>query len=230
MPETFGRVRRILSLLEERGAPPATLLVVPGKEWTSELLDELRLLGENGHALAGHGWCHKATPGPRSLYHRLHSALVSRNEAEHLSRSPTELVARIRRCYEWFPSVDLPEPDLYVPPAWAMGALPLSDLGSLPFRWYEILRGFVDGATGRVSWLPLAGFEADTTFRELSLRLWNGLNVVWARRVWSPLRISIHPFDLDLLLAGNLEKMVQAPWTFVREPEIFGKRPPGEAS
>lgn len=230
MPETLGRVHRILSLLKQRGVPPPTLLVVPGKEWTPDLLRDLRRLAHEGHVLAGHGWNHKAIPRPRTPYHHLHSGLVSRNEAEHLSRPPEELAALIRRCHEWFPSVGLPAPELYVPPAWAMGSLPLSDLTSLPFRWYEVLRGFVDGKTGRVRWLPLAGFEADTTFRELSLRIWNGLNEFSARRIWGPLRISIHPGDLDLLLAGSLEKMVRAPWDFVREPEIFGDQPKGKVT
>jgi predicted deacetylase len=221
MPETFGRVRRILTLLEEQRVPPATLLVVPGKEWTPELLTELRRFAGQGHVLAGHGWNHKAIPGPRTLFHRLHGGLVSRNEAEHLSRPKAELATLIQRCYEWFPSVGLPAPDLYVPPAWALGSLPLTDLAPLPFRWYEILRGFVDAGTGRVKWLPLAGFEADTTFREASLKIWNGLNVLFARRVWGPLRISIHPGDLDLLLAGSLKRMIRRPWEFVREAAVF---------
>jgi hypothetical protein len=152
--------------------------------------------------------------------------LVSRNEAEHLSQPPEALTTLVRKCYGWFASVDLPAPDLYVPPAWALGSLPLTDLASLPFRWFEILRGFVDGRTGRVKWLPLAGFEADTTFREVSLKVWNGLNVLLAKRVRGPLRISVHPCDLDLLLSGSLRRMIRAPWAFVREAEVFGGHTP----
>jgi predicted deacetylase len=225
MPRTVERVRRILALLDEAGVPPPTLLVVPGREWTPELLDVLRGWAGAGHDLAGHGWVHKATSGPRTLFHRGHALLISRNEAEHLSRPRQELISLIRRCYEWFPSVGLPCPELYVPPAWALGALKLDELSSLPFRWYEILKGFVDADTGRVVTLPLAGFEADTTFRQVSLRFWNGVNVALAWRVWGPLRISIHPGDLDLLLKADLEKMVADPWRFIRESEIMGAQP-----
>jgi predicted deacetylase len=229
-PATFSRVEKIISLLEECGVPPATLLVVPGREWSEERLADLRRMAEKGHPLAGHGWVHKAVPTSRTLFHKFHAALISRNEAEHLSRPPDELREMIERCYEWFPSVGLPAPELYVPPAWALGSLDLGKLKDLPFRWYEILRGFVEGETGQTRWLPLAGFEADTTFRQVSLRLWNGLNGLWGKRLTGPLRISIHPGDLDLLLEKDLKRMVGGPWEFIRETQIFGAPSGAEAS
>ena len=225
MPATFERVRRILSLLEKAGVPPPTLLVVPGKDWTPDLLSILRTLAQGGHPLAGHGWNHKAPSKKRNLFHRGHALLISRNEAEHLSRPPTELGDLVRRCHDWFSSVDLPTPELYVPPAWALGSLRIEDLRDLPFRWYEILRGLVDAQTGRIRWLPLAGFEADTTFRQVSLRLWNGLNSVMAKRWGGPLRISIHPGDLDLLLAEDVGRMIREPWHFVSEAEVMEASP-----
>jgi predicted deacetylase len=225
MPSTLERVMRILGLLADAGVPPATLLVVPGKAWTAGQLSTLRSLANRGHRLAGHGWAHKATEGPRSLYHWGHGRLISRNEAEHLSRPPAQVSSLIERCYRWFTQVDLPAPSLYVPPAWAMGALGLQQLRSLPFRWYEILRGMVDGPSGRVRWLPLAGFEADTTFRKASLRVWNACNVLLAARTRMPLRISIHPGDLDLLLKADLEGMIRSPWHFVREEDVMAHSP-----
>ena len=132
----------------------------------------------------------------------------------------------ITRCFEWFRSVDLPTPSLYVPPAWAMGSLRISDLSSLPFRWYEVLRGFVEGRTGRIRGLPLVGFEADTTFRRVGLRIWNRMNVSLGRRLKVPVRISIHPGDLDLLLRADLERIVAAPWRFIPEEEVMASSPP----
>jgi predicted deacetylase len=179
-------------------------------------------MAKRGHRLAGHGWNHKAPSGARTLFHKAHGRLISRNEAEHLSLPREEVEAVVRRCHEWFSRVDLPAPELYVPPAWALGALPRSSLNSLPFRWYEVLRGFVDGATGRLRWIPLVGFEADTTFREISLRVWNGLNGYVARALRGPLRISIHPGDLDLLLRKDVKRMLEGPWQFVGEREASG--------
>ena len=221
MPATLGGVNRILSLLDEARIPPPTLLVVPGKDWTPDALEVLREFAERGHPLAGHGWTHKSVYGSRTLYHRLHGLLISRNEAEHLSRAPEEIAERVRKCYDWFPSVDLPAPELYVPPTWALGALSPNTLKSLPFRWYEVLRGFIDARTGKARWLPLVGFEADTTFRKVGVRFWNTLNTAVANGMRDPLRISIHPGDLDLFLGDDLKKMVQNPWRFIRESEVM---------
>ena len=225
MPVNLERVQRVLAVVEEAGVPPPTLLVVPGMGWASDELEVLRNLSQKGHPLAGHGWTHKSVSGPRSRYHRLHSLLISRNAGEHLSRSPEELSELVRRCHDWFPSVDLPAPELYVPPTWALGALTGADLRDLPFRWYEVLRGFIEGKTGRVRWLPLVGFETDTTFRRVSVRLWNSLNVTWARRLGGPLRISIHPGDLDLSLGEDLKRLVRSPWNFIRESDVMGAHP-----
>jgi len=227
-PETLEKVLRIVALLEKADVPPATLLVVPGRGWESVSLGVLRDLTNRGHRLAGHGWVHKAPRGRRTLFHRAHALLISRNEAEHLSRSPQELAHLIQKCHDWFSSVDLPVPELYVPPAWALGALRTSELSSLPFRWYEILRGFVEAQTGRIRWLPLAGFEADTTFRKVSLRFWNGLNTFAARSLRGPLRISIHPHDVDLLMSADLARMVRDPWSHLEESEIMGNGTPSK--
>jgi predicted deacetylase len=221
MPSTLERVRHILELLDECGVPPATLLVVPGKDWTDEGLDALRGFAARGHALAGHGWVHRAAPEPRNLYHRLHGRLISRNVAEHLSRSAGDLMDLVQECYNWFPGVDLPAPRLYVPPAWALGSLRATHLRSLPFRWYEVLRGYIDAERGRARWLPLTGFEADTGFRRVSLKLWNGLNIALARNIMGPVRISIHPDDLDLLLGDDLRRILRGPWRFFQEETVL---------
>jgi predicted deacetylase len=222
MPSTMGHVMKVLDRLEELRVPPATLLVVPGRDWSPQQIGVLHALAERGHTLAGHGWVHKASPGPRTLYHRAHGLLISRNEAEHLSRSSQELFGMVQDCFRWFGQVDLPEPELYVPPAWAMGQLRRGDLQRLPFRWYEVLPGLVDGPTGRLRWLPLAGFEADTTFRKVGLRVWNGCNALLAKRSGVPLRISIHPQDLELLMREDVKRLVGSGWEFLREEEVMG--------
>jgi predicted deacetylase len=221
MPSTLPRVQRILELLEEFGVPPATLLVVPGRDWTAEGLEALRGFASRGHTLAGHGWIHRSSPDKRDLYHRLHGLLISRNVAEHLSRPARDLMDLVQECYNWFPGVDLPAPKLYVPPAWALGSLRAVHLRSLPFRWYEVLRGYIDAETGRAHWLPLTGFEADTGFRRVSLKLWNGLNVALARTMGRPVRISIHPDDLDLLLGDDLRRILRNSWRFSREETVL---------
>lgn len=219
-PETMSDVLRIVERLDGIGAPPATLLVIPGREWTDRALSRLRALARKGHPLAGHGWSHRAA-APGSVRHRLHALIISRDQAEHLSRPTAELAERVEKCHAWFGERDLEVGDLYVPPAWALGALEPEDLRRLPFRWYETLTGILDGRTGRLKRLPLVGFEADTPPRKAALRMSNAVNLEIARAWERPLRVSLHPSDLDLLLAGDVERLLHEDWNFVSVEDVM---------
>jgi hypothetical protein len=66
------------------------------------------------------------------------------------------------------------------------------------------------------------GFEADTRLRQVALRAFNPLNVAVARRRKVPLRISVHPHDLELLLAEDLRRLLRRPWRWVEERDVMG--------
>lgn len=206
-PETLPQVENLIGLLDGHDAGPAMLLVIPGRPWKEAQIAMLRTWQEAGHVLAGHGWHHRANR-IRGWRHRLHSLLLSRDVAEHLALDVADIETLIRRCHAWFTGNGLPAPDLYVPPAWAMGALPRARLAGLPFARYEVLSGIIDGASGRLQRLPLVGFEADRTWRALPLRLWNSTNRIGARHSGLPLRIAIHPHDLSLRLSGDLMRLI----------------------
>jgi hypothetical protein len=222
-PHTLDDCRETLATLRRLGVGPVTLLVVPGTGWTGPDLDALRDLAER-YPLAGHGWSHSAPP-PEGLYHRVHAAVISRDEGEHLSRSRPELRERVTRCAHWFREVGLDTPDFYVPPAWAMGRLGTRDLAELPFRFYETLTGVRDIETGTFRLLPLVGYLADTRVRAWTLRAVNGLNravaAVWRR----PLRISIHPADLRLRIGRDLRRILARDWAFVNVEGAMGRSP-----
>jgi predicted deacetylase len=219
MPETFDRVRQVISFLAARRIPPLTLLVVPGREWSASQLEQLHKWSEAGHPLAAHGWIHESQP-PRSLHHRLHSALLSRRVAEHLSLKGPGIVALMRRSQEWFVLQGLPQPSLYVPPAWALGPVARPLLQTLDLRWVESTRGFLHLQSGQYKVLPLVGYEADTAGRATFLRLWNRFQVEIARRSGRPLRISVHPHDLQLRLAGSLQRLLADKWDFIHDPTL----------
>lgn len=208
MPASMADVAAILALIEGRGLGPVQLLVVPGLAWTAGQLATLRRWQEAGHELAGHGWHHRAET-IRGLAHRLHSLVLSRDAAEHLALDAGAIAALIRRCFGWFAEAGLAAPALYVPPAWALGAVPRSDLRNLPFRYYEVLSGVLDARAQRLTRLPLVGFEADTAWRARALHHWNRINLAGARRRGRPLRVAIHPRDLNLRLAGDLTALVE---------------------
>lgn len=209
MPATLDRVERIFARLVEARLLPVTLLIVPGTGWRRDDLVRLRAMLDAGAEPAGHGWCHEARH-VRGVGHRLHSALISRMAAEHLALSRREILRLMLRNHRWFSGHGLPAPGLYVPPAWAMGAVPRHLLDRLPFEQFETLAGVYDARVRKFHRLPLAGFEADTPFRAASVRGFNVLNRGLARTSQRPLRLGIHPDDFELKLADDLEAMIAA--------------------
>ena len=223
MPATRAPVSAMLQALQHKvpALTPAhtTLLVVPGKDWSEPDLHWLQQLADAGHPLAGHGWSHHS-PRPRSLYHWCHSLLLSRRAAEHLSRPAPELLQRINACFHWFRDHRLPPPDLYVPPAWAAGCLRLSHWQALPFQQLETLRGVTHLAQGNLQSLPLAGYEADTPLRVAFLRQFNRYQRARAGSTGIPLRISLHPFDLQYGLAHNIWQDLAAVERFISYSQL----------
>lgn len=203
MPETLTAVDRLLLMLGQIPPHSITLLVVPGRSWQQTDLDWLHRQQNRGYRLAGHGWLHYCDK-PRSAYHRLHSLFLSRNVAEHLSLSRSGVHKLIARCHAWFAEQGLHSPTLYVPPAWAMGDIGRPLLQALPFSQYETLQGVYHSDRDLFQTLPLAGYEADTATRALLLRVFNEYHRRRAAYAGLPLRIGIHPYDLQHHLAADL--------------------------
>lgn len=224
MPQTLKDIDGVLARLETLRVSPVTLLVVPGKNWKSWQLDWLRDQQQQGIILAGHGWHHQVAQR-RTLYHKLHGVLLSRMVAEHLSLDEQGIAALINRCFDWFAVHDFAPPDLYVPPAWAMGRIQLRSLDCLPFQFYEFLSGVYRRGQRDVVSLPLTGYEADTGLRTVILAAWNHASAVRARHSGRPLRIAIHPGDLSLGLSGQLDTQLRAADRFITHSEaasLFG--------
>lgn len=215
MPETLVQVEKIYSNCQENGISTVTLLVVPGKQWGEHSIKRVQELVSCGAVLAGHGWEHYVDPKKfTTLNAKLHSALLSRNVAEHLVLDANGIKTLITRCYQWFNEHDLPSPELYVPPAWAMGNIARAQLKELPFRYHETFFGLYDTQADKFTYSPLTGYEADTVFRAISLRFWNQLNLLIAQ-FKGPLRIGIHPYDFDYKIANDLQHDLKKKLNFV---------------
>ncbi|MGM0646113.1 MAG: DUF2334 domain-containing protein, partial [Thermodesulfobacteriota bacterium] len=154
MPSTLPQVGQIIRFLQAQHVHTYTLLIVPGKEWTDKEIAQLLAWQDNGVELAGHGWQHRIT-GKKGVWHTLHAQVISRDEAEHLSKSRQEIASIICRSYEWFQQVGLTAPLLYVPPVWSMGSMPSQDLSRFPFALYETLTGVFDVRKSTHRHMPL---------------------------------------------------------------------------
>ena len=206
MPHTFKRIKQCLDELTQQSVPndKIYLLVVPGLQWKPEQIEQLKQWQSDGYQLAGHGWLHHFHK-KASVYHHLHSFFISRNVAEHLSLSTSEIQDLIEDNYNWFLEHNFTPPKLYVPPAWAMGNIKLTQLSHLPFEFYELSSGIYDAKNKQFHTLPLTGYEADQLWRVPILKIWNGLNMTWLSKN-RPVRISIHPYDFSYRLAKSIRK------------------------
>lgn len=213
-PETLEATRRILQQVERYRSRPVTLLVLPGRDWDTRSLAQLRALEARGHALAAHGWNDRANRVSRvsrriRLRARLHSALFSGDKAEHLALESEEILALLQRSAQWFEAAGFARPSLYVPPAWALGELPIEDLRhSGAFETIEVFSGLLEVQTGELTKLPLVGNEVfrcggSIPAASASIHAFNTWNRKRARRL-GRLRIALHPADLERGLAPEL--------------------------
>ncbi|VUD61869.1 hypothetical protein TDB9533_02913 [Thalassocella blandensis] len=201
-PENFERVSKIIDALPDSCRPNLILLVIPGLQWSRKKIEKLQQLQKSGCILAGHGWVHRCDK-IEGVYHKLHSCLVSRNVAEHLALTESQIQQLLDDCYQWFVQHHFTPPQYYVPPAWAMGSISRQALRESPFRYFESSWGIYDAQTDKFTYLPLVGFEADTPTRSLVLSCWNKINE-WIGSIKKPLRLSIHPHDPELFLKEKL--------------------------
>ena len=221
MPETFGNVLKLIQWLKERGIPPCTLLIVPGKNWQADQIEQLREFLNQGYSLAAHGWLHKTKP--KRFFHKLHAFILSRDVAEHLDLNSHAIINLMKRSHKWFLDNNLGSPSLYVPPAWALGFVKHSDLKDTPFKQVETTRGVIaleKDKAPKLKCLPVSGYEADTMLRKTFLNLWNQLQENHARFHNDPLRISIHPNDLELKIADQLNAQVRRMNTYLKYEDI----------
>ena len=221
MPETMDKIQSILKWLKERNIPPVTLLVVPGKNWTENHLSLLQEYVQEGHTLAAHGWHHHTQP--KKILHRIHSLILSKEVAEHLDLNQQGIFKLLNKSYQWFIQKKLPPPTLYVPPAWALGAINKKTLSKTLYKQIEVTRGLIhlnSNKKAQLQILPLTGYEADSPFRVRFLSKWNQLQQNQAQIKSLPLRISIHPNDLDLPIAWQLNQQIKSVQTFLNYSDL----------
>jgi len=227
MPETWSRVEEILVRLRDHGIAKCSLLIVPGKEWHPSHIKRMRELSDQGYELIAHGWNHQTTP--RRFVHLIHAFFLSRNVAEHLDLDSTAILELLQRSYRWFIDNNLPEPNCYIPPAWALGPLKKSDLQCSPFRMIEVTRGVLDCSNReypQMMPLPVVGFEADTFLRTGALGPWNVCQCHRIRQNGPALRIAIHPYDFELNLQKQLERVLAKGWKSLTYRDLLASLEP----
>jgi len=203
VPHNLDDVKNIIHILQNQfNINKICILVIPGLNWNNHQIKKLSDLQHEGIEIAAHGWNHQAEPN-KTLYHRIHSKIISADCAEHLSKDRQGVIDIIKNSYDWFITNGLQKPLLYVPPAWAMGKIKTEDLKKLEFTHYECTTGVIHNLKYR--FLPLLGFEERTFIRALLRRFFNSLNYKIACFT-GIIRIAIHPNDFNLYLKKDILK------------------------
>ena len=202
-PQSLNYIPKIIETLRYQfKINKICILVIPGLNWNNTQIETLKSWQNRGIQIAAHGWRHKAKD-KKSLYHKIHSMIISANCAEHLSKDKQEIIQIIKDSFNWFVDNGLKKPLLYVPPAWALGKITKEDLNQLSFTHYECTTGMVYGE--KYCFLPLLGFEETTFCGSIIRQFFNGLNFILAKFT-GIIRIAIHPNDFNLYLKKDLER------------------------
>ena len=202
-PYNMDNIENIIHILKNQfNINKICILVIPGLDWNNKQIKKLCSWQNEGIEIAAHGWKHKAKSN-KSIYHKIHSTIMSANCAEHLSRDRKTIFNIMEKSYEWFVENGLQKPRLYVPPAWALGNITREDLSHLGFTHYECTTGLIYNK--KYHFIPLVGFEEKTLIKAMLRRFFNYFNHFIACFIGT-IRIAIHPDDFKLYLKNDAIK------------------------
>ena len=178
------------------------VLIIPGLNWKKNQIRRLKKWQNRGIEIGAHGWKHLASTN-KSFYHKIHSIIISRNCAEHLSMNKQDIIKLMNNSYEWFINNGFKKPKLYVPPAWALGNVSKEELHQLKFKYFECTTGMIHNK--KYKFLPLLGFEEKTFIGSKIRKIFNLFNFIMASFI-GVIRIAIHPNDFKLYLKHDIKK------------------------
>ena len=211
-PKNLENIEKIIFLLNNKfNINKICILVIPGLHWDQNQINKLKVWQNQGIEIAAHGWQH-VSQSNKSIYHKIHSLIISKNCAEHLSKDASDIINLIHKSYDWFISNGFKKPLLYVPPAWALGNITKKDLSELKFSYFECTTGLIFNQ--KYIFIPLIGFEEKNFIMALIRKFFNGLNYFMAYFT-GIIRIAIHPDDFNLYLKKDISKYLSIKYNYV---------------
>jgi predicted deacetylase len=201
-PATLPACRALLAMLDDVGASPLTLLVVPHYHYRSDALREPAFLRAmearlaRGDELALHGLFHlDDAPSPRDARGWFERRLLTRREGEFAALDEDAAAWRIRRGVAFFRSLDWPLAG-FVPPAWLMspGARRALSCAEHPFEYTTTRSGIYRLPDWRFERTANLCYSPDSALRRAVSACAIARESRRARGV-ALLRISLHPQD-----------------------------------
>lgn len=199
-PATWPQCARLLALLDESGAPPLTLLVVPDYHHRGRIdtdapfrrAIDARLA--RGDEVALHGYFHRDdAPPPRTPSQWLRRRVLTAREGEFAALDRAEAARRIADGLDLFERLGWSARG-FVAPAWLLGAGAHAALRDSPLRYTSTHTHLQTIADGRRHAAPAISASARSAWRRWTSRRW--LPIATASTMRAPLlRLALHPLD-----------------------------------
>ena len=197
-PSTVGEVRWLLGALDQIGARPRVLKVVPNQDGAEDVrrCPELaRLLREEvaaGSEVVLHGYTHR-TAGPLRgpWIGRLRARLFAGSAAEFLTLDEASVIRCLIAGRETLEDIGL-DPRGFCPPAWLAPLELRGLLGRLGFRYLAGMATLTDTTAGRRLYLPWLGYMGSDAAQERLVGL-AGRMMLRAAAPFPAMKVFLHP-------------------------------------
>jgi predicted deacetylase len=198
-PATWPACARLLAMLDEIGAAPVTLLVVPDFHGLGRIDRDAGFVASieqrirRGDEIALHGYAHRddASP-PRNPWGWFRRRLLTANEGEFSALDHADARQRIQRGIDLMSRLNWNVAG-FVPPAWLVSSGTAKALAEMPLRYTSTHTALVD-LRGRPMYAPCITASSRSSWRRALSRLWMRATATATRHV--PLiRVGLHPED-----------------------------------
>ena len=202
-PRTWPACAQLLQMLDDLGARPVTILVVPHYHYQDPIAKDARFIAAldrrlaRGDELALHGFHHRDDePPPRTLRGFVERRMLTRAEGEFAALNEASAAWRLAHGIEAFQTLRWP---LYgfVPPAWLLGEASRAaiDRCGYPLRYVSARGGIFRLPNWRFARTANLCYSPDARWRRVLSRALIRAELARAPQR-SLLRVSLHPQDV----------------------------------
>jgi len=202
-PATWTECEALLRMLDELGASPVTILVVPHYHYQDPITKNVRFIAAlearlaRGDELALHGFHHRDDePPPRTLRGFVERRLLTRAEGEFAALNEPAAAWRIARGIDAFRTLRWPLHG-FVPPAWLLGKASRAAIErcGYPFQYVSARGGLYRLPQWRFVRTANLCYSPDAAWRRALSHALIRAELFRARHR-SLLRVSLHPQDM----------------------------------
>jgi uncharacterized protein len=200
-PATWPQCAQLLAMLDEIGASPVTLLIVPDFhglcciEHDAAFVESIEQRIRRGDEVALHGYIHRDdAASPRNPWQWFRRRILTANEGEFSALEYTDAKQRIRRGMALMSRLNW-KMDGFVPPAWLASADTAKALAETTLRYTSTHTALVD-LRGRSISAPCITASSRSSLRRAVSRMWMRA-IALATRNAPLLRVGLHPDDAN---------------------------------